>query len=434
MQVATKLGIPQSVISQYERGDLRLHGQLLIRLSRILELQHQDEILGLKESKESRRREGPALPSGAPTRIERLESARSAGTPPHDRRVPLQGLVSREIGGFRSPLADIWSPTAGRPQRGLGRRVSMLAISPTPDRSGHHRADDFRGTHFLRRAVGIGLEKSFVYPKVSFGMTRIHVLDVMGDLVTDHKEKQLSTGRVDGAVFARDTMYGRYAEISFGFLDGILWNVAVKFPVEVDHAGAQQMVREFLEIETVLISQHGAGEAVKYLGQGATDFPRALIDGGGATHEWKGDDWSLVHLAAKSREMPQAAHVLIEADLAIKRQREEHRPPAAIPERVGPDLRHRIWDWLRQPKTGRLGTFARFVVMCVAFLLCASLVKWSGRQRHDAVGFATLLFGFAVVGCAACWWSVSQLSWLASVLVGLFMGASAVAHWIFSDT
>jgi transcriptional regulator with XRE-family HTH domain len=50
VEVAQRLGIHQSLISQYERGYLRLHGALLVRLATVLETTP-DEILALKSAK-----------------------------------------------------------------------------------------------------------------------------------------------------------------------------------------------------------------------------------------------------------------------------------------------------------------------------------------------------------------------------------------------
>lgn len=47
VEVAQRLGIHQSLISQYERGYLRLHGALLVRLAQILKTTP-DEILSMK--------------------------------------------------------------------------------------------------------------------------------------------------------------------------------------------------------------------------------------------------------------------------------------------------------------------------------------------------------------------------------------------------
>jgi transcriptional regulator with XRE-family HTH domain len=49
VEVAERLGIHQSLISQYERGYLRLHGALLVRLAEVLKTTP-DEILAVKKS------------------------------------------------------------------------------------------------------------------------------------------------------------------------------------------------------------------------------------------------------------------------------------------------------------------------------------------------------------------------------------------------
>lgn len=48
VELAQRLGIHQSLISQYERGYLRLHGALLVRLAQALK-SSPDEILAIKE-------------------------------------------------------------------------------------------------------------------------------------------------------------------------------------------------------------------------------------------------------------------------------------------------------------------------------------------------------------------------------------------------
>ena len=48
VDLAQRLGIHQSLISQYERGYLRLHGALLVRLAQALQTTP-DEILAVKE-------------------------------------------------------------------------------------------------------------------------------------------------------------------------------------------------------------------------------------------------------------------------------------------------------------------------------------------------------------------------------------------------
>ncbi len=47
VELAEKLGINQSLVSQYERGDLRLHGTLVAALATVLKTST-DQILGLK--------------------------------------------------------------------------------------------------------------------------------------------------------------------------------------------------------------------------------------------------------------------------------------------------------------------------------------------------------------------------------------------------
>lgn len=52
VEVAQKLGIHQSLVSQYERGYLRLHGALLLRFAEVLHTSP-DEILGVRQTKEN---------------------------------------------------------------------------------------------------------------------------------------------------------------------------------------------------------------------------------------------------------------------------------------------------------------------------------------------------------------------------------------------
>jgi len=46
VELAKKLKAPQSIISRYERGELRLHGDLLIKLAKVLEVTPND-LLGI---------------------------------------------------------------------------------------------------------------------------------------------------------------------------------------------------------------------------------------------------------------------------------------------------------------------------------------------------------------------------------------------------
>jgi transcriptional regulator with XRE-family HTH domain len=48
MELAEELGVAQPVVSDYERGELRLHGQLIVELSRVLNVSA-DELLGLEK-------------------------------------------------------------------------------------------------------------------------------------------------------------------------------------------------------------------------------------------------------------------------------------------------------------------------------------------------------------------------------------------------
>jgi transcriptional regulator with XRE-family HTH domain len=49
-EMAELLGISQPIVSDYERGELRLHGELIVKLAEILDCSA-DEILGLRERK-----------------------------------------------------------------------------------------------------------------------------------------------------------------------------------------------------------------------------------------------------------------------------------------------------------------------------------------------------------------------------------------------
>lgn len=53
IDLAQKLGVTQSVVSDYERGTLRLHGELIIQLARILNTTT-DELLGFSADPKKR--------------------------------------------------------------------------------------------------------------------------------------------------------------------------------------------------------------------------------------------------------------------------------------------------------------------------------------------------------------------------------------------
>jgi len=48
VEMAELLGISQPIVSDYERGELRLHGELIVKLAEILDCSA-DELLGLRE-------------------------------------------------------------------------------------------------------------------------------------------------------------------------------------------------------------------------------------------------------------------------------------------------------------------------------------------------------------------------------------------------
>jgi transcriptional regulator with XRE-family HTH domain len=49
-EMAERLGISQPIVSDYERGELRLHGELIVKLVEILDCSA-DELLGVRERK-----------------------------------------------------------------------------------------------------------------------------------------------------------------------------------------------------------------------------------------------------------------------------------------------------------------------------------------------------------------------------------------------
>jgi transcriptional regulator with XRE-family HTH domain len=48
-ELATKIGISQSALTDYERGKLRLHDNLIVKISKILKISS-DELLGIQNS------------------------------------------------------------------------------------------------------------------------------------------------------------------------------------------------------------------------------------------------------------------------------------------------------------------------------------------------------------------------------------------------
>lgn len=51
-EVAEKLGIPQTLVSEYERGTVRLHGAIVAALAKLMRVSA-DELLGLKPAKQN---------------------------------------------------------------------------------------------------------------------------------------------------------------------------------------------------------------------------------------------------------------------------------------------------------------------------------------------------------------------------------------------
>ncbi len=49
-QMAKKLGVTQPIISRYERGELRIHAELLVKIAKLLNIAS-DELLGLQAPK-----------------------------------------------------------------------------------------------------------------------------------------------------------------------------------------------------------------------------------------------------------------------------------------------------------------------------------------------------------------------------------------------
>jgi transcriptional regulator with XRE-family HTH domain len=69
VDVARRLDIHQSLISQYERGYLRLHGALLVRLAQVLDTTP-DEILAIKVISEEK---APAIDRRFLRRLQRID-------------------------------------------------------------------------------------------------------------------------------------------------------------------------------------------------------------------------------------------------------------------------------------------------------------------------------------------------------------------------
>lgn len=91
MELAEKLGISQPVVSDYERGALRLHGQLIVKLTEVLGVPC-DELLGLEKPKRERTIRNPRLL----TRIQKIERL-----PRRDQQALLR-TIDRFLESFRA--------------------------------------------------------------------------------------------------------------------------------------------------------------------------------------------------------------------------------------------------------------------------------------------------------------------------------------------
>ncbi len=72
-EMADQLGVSQPVVSEYERGTLRLHGELIVRVAEILSVSA-DELLGLTEAKNASKRGNGAKNRRLLRRIEQIET------------------------------------------------------------------------------------------------------------------------------------------------------------------------------------------------------------------------------------------------------------------------------------------------------------------------------------------------------------------------
>ncbi len=60
VELAEMLGVAQPMVSAYENGGLRLHGELIVELTKILDVSA-DQLLGLKETKNGTVKNGRLL-------------------------------------------------------------------------------------------------------------------------------------------------------------------------------------------------------------------------------------------------------------------------------------------------------------------------------------------------------------------------------------
>jgi transcriptional regulator with XRE-family HTH domain len=95
VELARLLGMPQALLSDYERGRLRVHGGLIVALAQTLRVSS-DEILGLKPSKQNGRSPDRRL-------LRRLEEIEKL---PRGERQALLKTIDRFLGGARRPKTD----------------------------------------------------------------------------------------------------------------------------------------------------------------------------------------------------------------------------------------------------------------------------------------------------------------------------------------
>lgn len=87
VDVAEALGLAQGLISKYERGDLLLHGELIVRFATVLRVSA-DDILGLQRGRAART--APAVPAVDKSLARRL--AQLQALPRRDRDALLRTL------------------------------------------------------------------------------------------------------------------------------------------------------------------------------------------------------------------------------------------------------------------------------------------------------------------------------------------------------
>ena len=87
VDVAQALGLAQGLISKYERGDLLLHGELIVRFATVLRVSS-DDILGLQRGRAART--APAVPAVDKSLARRL--AQLQALPRRDRDALLRTL------------------------------------------------------------------------------------------------------------------------------------------------------------------------------------------------------------------------------------------------------------------------------------------------------------------------------------------------------